>query len=263
MVGEDALPEEMQSVRDYHHQLRQLTRSETKSLIVKTSDSEQTVGEVTRKFDLLVLGGAAERPLFNLFFGSNEHRLVEAASCSVLSLKTPRHRVHPRFELPEERGEDHFDLGPYLANAAVGVRIRGTRKEDIFRAMAGRIGEVVQVGSASGIEAALWERERRQSTALTGGIALMSATCASIDSTVLGVFTLEQPVDFRGAGGEPIDVCLVTVAPPSDRQTQLWMLARMARMTLRPGFLAGMRKAANVQALREVVRDADENIDRI
>ena len=120
-----------------------------------------------------------------------------------------------------------------------------------------------QGGAATGSEAARWERERRQSTALTGGSALMSATCASIDSTVLGVFTLEQPVDFRGGGGEPVDVCLVTVAPPSDRQTQLWMLARMARMTLRPGFLAAMRQASNVQALREVVRDADENIDRL
>ena len=263
MVPEDASPEEMQSSRDYHHQLRQLTRSETKSLIMKTSDPEQAVGEVTRKFDLLVMGGAEERPLYNLFFGSNEHRLVEAASCSVLSLKTPRHRVHPRFELPDERGEGHFDLGPYLTSAAVGIRIRGSRKEDIFRSMAGRLGEVVQVGSSSGIEEALWERERRQSTALTGGIALMSATCSSIESTVLGVFTLEQPVDFRGSGGEPVDVCLVTVAPPSDRQTQLWMLARMARMTLRPGFLVAMRQASNVQSLRDIVRDADENIDRL
>ncbi len=263
IVGEDTTPEQMQAERDYHHQLRQLTRSETKSLILKTDDPKALLAEVSKKFDVLILGAPHERPLFHLFFGSREHRYAEAAKCSVLLLKTPRHRVHPRLELPQERGEAHFDLGPYLSGSAIGVRVRGGRKEDVFRAMSERLAEVVQVGSTSSIEAALWERERRQSTALTGGVALLSATCASINTTVLGVFTLEQPVDFRGGGGEPVDVCLVTVAPPAERQTQLWMLARLARMTLRPGFLSAMRKSTNVRDLRDAIRLADESIDRI
>ena len=263
MVPESTPPEQMQAERDYHHQLRQLTRCETKSLILKTSDPNASLVEVSEKFDLLVLGAPPERPLYHLFFPSREHKLAEIAQCSALMLKTPRHRVHPRLELPQERGDAHFDLGPYLSGAAIGVRIRGNRKEDLFKGMAERQAEVVQIGSASSIEAALWERERRQSTALTGGVALLSATCASIDTTMLGVFTLEQSVDFRGGGGEPVDVCLVTVAPPAERQTQLWMLARLARMTLRPGFLSALRKSTNVRDLRESMRKADESIDRI
>ncbi len=263
IVGEGTTPGQMQAERDYHHQLRQLTRSETKSLILKSDDPQALIAEVSRKFDVLILGAPPERPLFHLFFGSREHRFAEAANSSVLLLKTPRHRVHPRLELPEERGEAHFDLGPYLSGSAIGVRVRGGRKEDVFRSMSERLAEVVQVGSTSSIEAALWDRERRQSTALTGGVALLSATCASINTTVLGVFTLEQPVDFRGGGGEPVDVCLVTVAPPAERQTQLWMLARLARMTLRPGFLSAMRKSTNVRDLRDAILLANESIDRI
>jgi mannitol/fructose-specific phosphotransferase system IIA component (Ntr-type) len=263
MVGTQATPEEMQSHRDYHYQLRRLAQTDVKSLIVRTDDQKASLGEITQKFDLLLLGAPPEQAFRNLFLGSREQRIAEAAQCSVLSLKTPRHRVHARLEPPTGTGDERFELAPFISLAAVGVRLKGARKEDAFKAMAGRLAEMVQVGTARSIEAALWERERRQSTALTGGVALMSATCASVDSMVMGIFTLEQSVDFRGKGSERVDVCLVTVAPPAERQTQLWMLARLARMTIRPGFLTSLRKSRNATELRNAIRQADQQVDLV
>ena len=123
MVGTQATPEEMQSHRDYHYQLRRLAQTDVKSLIVRTDDQKASLGEITQKFDLLLLGAPPEQAFRNLFLGSREQRIAEAAQCSVLSLKTPRHRVHARLELPTGTGDERFELAPFISLGVVPLSI--------------------------------------------------------------------------------------------------------------------------------------------
>lgn len=55
---------------------------------------------VSADYDLLVLGAHPERALLTLFFHHEEHRISEAAHCSVIKVKAPRHTVHSRFDMP-------------------------------------------------------------------------------------------------------------------------------------------------------------------
>ena len=103
---------------------------------------------------------------------------------------------------------------------------------------------------ADEILAALWQRERFQSTALTGNLALMAANHPALQTTRIAVVTSTLPVDFRGPGQREVDCFFVVIAPPKDRQHQLWLLTQIARMTLRSDFLPQVREAATPEELR-------------
>jgi mannitol/fructose-specific phosphotransferase system IIA component (Ntr-type) len=50
-----------------------------------------------------------------------------------------------------------------------------------------------------------------------------------------------------------VDVILLVPAPRSDRQSQLWVLERLARMALRSDLLQRLREAENEEAIRAAI----------
>ena len=165
-----------------------------------------------------------------LFFGSKEHRAAKIAQCSVLKLKAPRHQVHHRFDLRREDTQEQMILAPYIHHAIVGHRIQVNKKADLFR----EVGEMVQrteaCESAQSVVNALTERERQQNTALREGVAISAPTVESVRHTQLVIVTLERAIDYQSSGKPMVDVALLVLAPRADRQSQLWVLERLARL---------------------------------
>ena len=50
-----------------------------------------------------------------------------------------------------------------------------------------------------------------------------------------------------------VDVLLLVLAPSSDRQTQLWVLERLARMALRTPLLEKLREAHSADDVRDII----------
>jgi APA family basic amino acid/polyamine antiporter len=251
-VPTDSSKDQMKSVSDYHEQLGEMILSTHTSLVERHDDPLAAIALHSSNFDLIIMGAHAERALKTLLFGSYEHRLAEAVDCSVLRLKTPRDMVHPRLAISLKEQPGHLELGPVIQSAPLGVKLAVRTKEELFTQMAERMAASLQTETGI-VEAALWKREHFQSTALTGGIALMAATCSSLKETQFGVITTEQPVDFRGPGRRQVDLFFTVLSPPSERQKQLWLLAQFARMTLRSDFLPAVRKADSEEALRAIL----------
>jgi len=241
---------ELESMSAYHKQLGEMLTSKHTSLIERSDDKLGSITEISKQFDLIVMGAHPERALRTLLFGSFEHRLAENAHCSILRLKTPRDQVHPRLPLLLQEQPGRFELGPAFANAQIDVGISVRSKEELFARMAQLLAHTSN-GNSDVVATAIWKRERHQSTALTGGMALMAATSPAISETTLGVLTTETPVDFRGPGRRQVDLFFTVISPPSERQKQLWLLAHIARMTLRSDFLPAIRDAATAEELRE------------
>ena len=247
--------------RRYHEQLKELCVCPAESLILRTSDPAATVAEISADYDLLVLGAHPERALLTLFFHHEEHRIAEAAHCSVIKVKAPRHTVHSRFDLPTGSSSPFGrNLQAFLTWAAVGHRLEISRKDELLDMIATQLSASLGVHMAGEIADKLRKRERQQPTALPGGLALFGATKNGLPATSLGVFTLARPIRWD-RGGERVDVVLVVVSPHEQRQTQLWMKGRLARMIQRRGFVDGLREAGSREELLEVVADADAAID--
>jgi amino acid transporter/mannitol/fructose-specific phosphotransferase system IIA component (Ntr-type)/nucleotide-binding universal stress UspA family protein len=245
----------------YFEQLAELCVSKTERLELTTDDLSGSIAELSADYDLLLLGAQPESPLRTLLFGSWEHRLADAAQCSVLMVKAPQHTVHTRFVPPVDSTLVSDNLQPSITTAAVGLRLRATRKEDLLMMMASRLAHATGIELPAELAVKLRERERQQSTQLPGGVALIGITKGGIPTSTLGLFTVDKPLAWGGASNDPVDLCLVVLSPPGERQVQLWMLGRLARIIPQSGFLDRLRGATTEELLLQVLRDADEHLD--
>jgi basic amino acid/polyamine antiporter, APA family len=259
-VAEVTTQSQIEGHRRYHQQLQEMCLCPAESLILKTSDAVATVAELSADYDLLVMGAQPERPLLTMFFPNDGYRLAEAAHCSVLEVKAPRHSVHTRFRMPDHGpGVPFGGLQAFLTWAAVGHRLDVTRKDELLDRIAEQLSRGLGLDLTQEIAAKLRKRERQQPTGLPGGLALVGATKNGLPATSLGVFTLVRPIPWRGPS--KVDVVLVVISPPGQRQAQLWMLGRLARMIQLEGFVDRLRGAGSKLELLEAIGEADLQID--
>ena len=252
-ISENASAAEVQQHRTYHEQLSSLCASPCDSRIVRGPNAFQTIAEVTADYDILIIGAAAENTLHTLFFGSREHRAASKASCSVLKIKAPRHQVHHRFDLRREDTQDQMILAPYIHHAVVGHCVEVNKKQDLFKLVGTMVRDSKATNNPEAVTAALFERERQQNTALREGVAISAPTVEGLRHTQVVVLTLNRAIDYQSSGQPMVDVVLLVLAPRSDRQAQLWVLERLARMALRSDLLHKLREANTEEGLREAM----------
>jgi APA family basic amino acid/polyamine antiporter len=243
----------MQQHAAYHEQLGSMCASPCRSLIVRGENPYKTIADVGKDYDILILGAPPERPFKNLFVRSREDKAAAMAPCSVLKVKAPRHQVHHRFELRREDTQERMILTPYIHHAVVGTKVNIQRKQELFRYVADRIVALGLCETAAPIITALQERELRQNTALREGVAISAPMVEGLKCTEVVIVTLERAIDYQSSGRPMVDVILLVLAPRSDRQMQLWVLERLARMALRSPMLERLREAKDEDGIRAVV----------
>jgi mannitol/fructose-specific phosphotransferase system IIA component (Ntr-type) len=171
--------------------------------------------------------------------------------------------VHSRFNLPPGSPFPFGrSLAAFITRAAVGHRLPVARKDELLDLIAEQLAAGLGVDLASEIASKLRKRERQQPTGLPGGLALVGATKNGLPATSLGVFTLVKPIPWGGRATDRVDVVLVVMSPHEQRQAQLWMLGRLARMIQHEGFVDQVRGAGSETELLEALADADRAIDR-
>jgi len=254
-ISEDAGAIEVDQNRQYHEQLSSLCASPCDSRIVRGPDPFTTIAEISPEYDLLILGAPEERTMQTLFFGSKEHKAAKVAQCSVLKLKAPRHQVHHRFDPRREDTQEQMILAPYVHHAVVGHRLQVSKKADLFQVIGDLVRDAEATASAQSVINAVVERERQQNTALREGVAISAPTVESLRHTQLVIVTLERAIDYQSSGRPMVDVVLLVLAPRADRQSQLWVLERLARMALRSDLLQRLREAEDEDTIRQAVLD--------
>lgn len=245
----------------YHKELAQMCRATTESLIVASDDHTKSIAELSADYDMLILGSNPEGMLRTFIFGSVEHKIAEKARCSVLKVKSPRHKVHPRF-VPAPRPDFKFDTLETFTNwAAIEPDLAVNRKDQLFQAIGERIANVVGLNLGEAIAGKLSRRDHRQTTQLPGGVALIGTTKTGLPATTLGIFSTSTPIEWNGPYPESVDVVIVVASPPGDRQVQLWMLGRLARIILFEDFLDNVRAASSREAVLRALAFADDRVD--
>jgi APA family basic amino acid/polyamine antiporter len=231
-----------QQVRRYHDQLSALCTVPTHSLVRRTTEAAHAIAELSERFDLIVLGAPDERSLRTLLMGSEEHRLIEAASCSVLTVKAPRHKVHHRLSATEDR----YELAPILRAGVVMTGLDVKDQHELFAEMGRHLGAKAGIDPKR-VERALWRRERRQTTGLLQGVSLSAPNSQAVDKTLVGVFTLSQPVRFGAPNSARVSVCVVCLGSDRDRRFQLRVLAQLSERIIDGQLLEELRGSADAE----------------
>ena len=130
---------------------------------------------------------------------------MHLSACSVLQLKAPRMLVDRALAVDGEPGPDgpRLPIDEFLTGECVAARLPGMTKQQLFAHFAHAFERVVEGATAQRIEAALWERERAQSTAIGKGLAVPHATLSEATTSYLGVFTTAEAIDYRAPARAP------------------------------------------------------------
>ncbi len=236
----------------YHAQLARLCRREVTSQVSAAGSWLDAVREGTSQHDLLVISGAAEAGLRTVFRGSRAHDLAEAAQCSVLTVKAPRHKVHARLPL------DRLPLLPgRIAESAAVCRVNVGHRDEVFARVGRELSALTRLPAAR-LTAALSAREAEQTTVLPSGVAVMGIVLVGVSVPAVCVLTTLRAVPFQRRHGarSRVDVVLVVVAAPSHRAEQLALLATMAAVAASPAQLDALRTAGNDSSLRRALLHA-------
>jgi len=227
---------------DYLDQVRQLCRTPSETLLVSGRNEAEAIGKESVDFDLLVMAEPTES-LASYLFGGGRDKLTAAAACSVLRVQTPRAETHRALQ-QTPRDQSPAKLADLLDRRSVVARIDRHKKDALFDLFARTFSEHLPGLEPNDIVTALHDRERTQNTAVGFGVALPHATLEAADRTYLGVFTASEPIDYEAPDGEGVDIFFVTIGPPSERQTHLYLLASVSRLVLQTSLLHELRKAS-------------------
>jgi mannitol/fructose-specific phosphotransferase system IIA component (Ntr-type) len=113
------------------------------------------------------------------------------------------------------------------------------------------------VTDADRLVAEIMRRETEGSTSLGSGLAIPHARFDSVREVRLAAATLVEPVPGTDPEVPPVDVVILLVGPREDPRQMLRILARLARLVKRPGFLDELRAAGDAAAMRRVLADAE------
>jgi len=144
-------------------------------------------------------------------------------------------------------------LAPYIHHAEIGHKIQIHKKNELFKVIGDMLFDAKATTSTQSIINALIERERQQNTALREGVAISAPTVESLRHTQVVIVTLDRAIDYQSSGKPMVDVVMLVLAPRSDRQSQLWVLERLARMALRSDLLQQLREADTTEAIQEAI----------
>lgn len=248
-LPDDASDEDVAELEAYLRQLQRLCSRPCSSEIVRGPDRVTALVRATARFDLAVTGATMQRPWHNTFIAAPEDRITEKAHCAVLQLRAPRAETHVL--APVQGAGDQ----PLLTPVATGVGLLVTKKEQLFAELGLLFERAVPGLAAADIEARLWARERTQDTHVGHGVAIPHATVPGTERTMLVVAVLARPIPYDAQGSE-VDVCLSLMGPPSDRETHLRLLSRLAGMLLETDVLVHLRQARSEAEVVEALAQA-------
>ncbi|MDH5675670.1 MAG: amino acid permease [Myxococcales bacterium] len=236
----------------YLDQMRELCTVETQSQVVGGKDAASAIAALSAQHDLLILGAPPEMRIWTQLRGSAADRLMRLAACSALRVKAPR-RLVDRTHWHEPAADGGIRIDDFIEGECLEARLPAMSKQVLFNHIAARFARVVDDATAEGIEQALWTRERAQSTAAGHGLALPHASLAEARRTHVGLFTTAKAIDYKAPDGRPVDIFIVILGPPSERNIHLQLMRSIAWLVGETRLLERLRLADDPNELQALL----------
>jgi PTS system fructose-specific IIC component len=118
-------------------------------------------------------------------------------------------------------------------------RARRDLKEEVIRELAALLEGSGRIGNPNRLFTDLWNREKKATTAIGGGVAIPHVRTLQAKEMVIAVALSPEGIDFDSPDGEPVHVFLAMVAPPYDDTLYLRIVRQIATMFQNDGRLVG------------------------
>ncbi len=248
----NATREDLLEIHSHHDRLAPAGVS-TAFNLVRSPDPLDAVLQLSKRFDLLVLGPSRRDTLRWQRHGFEERVAARSRSAVIqvqASQDLPRLDTRPPGAPPLSALLDFVEV---VRDSSL------SDKRKLFSRIGQRFEEELGPPSQS-FERALWEREVEESTVLSHGVAAPDRTSfAALGRIHVGVWILEDPICFT-PDSAPVDVCFVLVGPPSERPVQLVLMERLRQLAALPPLLKLLRSAETLEEATFALRVAEQGL---
>jgi mannitol/fructose-specific phosphotransferase system IIA component (Ntr-type) len=125
----------------------------------------------------------------------------------------------------------------YVTPDRVLIGLDATDAASALHAMTAPLASGGAAASADELFDALLMREQAHTTALDCGVAAPHATMPGVHEPVMLIATARRPVAFGPEGSPPVRLFFLLLSPPSQAGLHIRLLARIARLVRREGFV--------------------------
>ncbi|MDQ7798180.1 MAG: PTS sugar transporter subunit IIA [Candidatus Edwardsbacteria bacterium] len=101
-------------------------------------------------------------------------------------------------------------------------------------------------------------RESLGTTGIGEGVAIPHARNQLVKEMVLLLGRSKNGVDFSSLDGKPVHIFFLLLIPQEEKVKNLAVLAEIARMVKKPGFIAQLLEAPDAKALYKALKKAEE-----
>jgi PTS system nitrogen regulatory IIA component len=150
-------------------------------------------------------------------------------------------------------------LAGLLSEATVAVPLPAATRASVLRELVNLAEQSWQVYDPEAVLEAIRQREEMGSTAQPSGVALPHPHRPlrnALGESVVAFGRTAGGIPFGAARGELTDLFFLVCC--RDERTHLRVLARLARLFLRPGFLDGLRAAGSAGEAYDLIRAAEQ-----
>jgi PTS system nitrogen regulatory IIA component len=164
-------------------------------------------------------------------------------------------------ETAQDSGDGEPLLASLLSEATVAVPLPASTRASVLRELVNLAEQTWQVYDPEAVLEAVRQREEMGSTALPSGVALPHPRRPlrnALGESVIAFGRTANGIPFGAPRGELTDLFFLVCC--RDEATHLRVLARLARLFLRPGFLEALRGAESASEAYETIREAERDL---
>ena len=139
------------------------------------------------------------------------------------------------------------------------MRLESENKDEVFEELVDQFCQMEQINGNVNILEALWERESKMSTGVIRGVAIPHAqTPAAVKiSGILGIS--KRGIDYDALDGQPVHLVFMIFAPPSDTETYLGMLKRLAGLLENHQFIKELSSQNDPQGVSGIIKKYEDS----
>jgi mannitol/fructose-specific phosphotransferase system IIA component (Ntr-type) len=151
-----------------------------------------------------------------------------------------------------------IDLAPAEGEEELTPRRIEQVKQEVLRRVVELIGRSGKAGNPSKLFTDLWNREKRASMALGGGIALPHVRTMQARELAMAVGVAREGVPWGAPDEEPVRIWIAMVAPPYEDRTYLQVYQRIGRLFEAEGAAEALLEARSPgEIIRYLARAGD------
>ena len=150
---------------------------------------------------------------------------------------------------------------PLMQEATTAVPIEGRTAQGVLRSLITTANQTWQLYDPPRIFEVVREREALQSTAMPGGVALPHPGRRlpnDLGESIVAYGRTPSPIPFGGPNGQLTDIFFLILC--REDRLHLQVLARLARMIQRPGFLEQLRACETARETLDAIEEAEEAV---